>query len=318
MHDDDIKCFSGFYPGYIAEQAKLESRGRYLIIFDDGHVQYIRKRHMRRVCGDAEYIHPHGRKFRKFYLNYSRVTENYGPNTNMLQLLDAEVGKSYTVELFGRWEKAMVLQLDCKLIQIRFEKSKRIEWLLRGSPRLLVIWQHIVRNARFVDNSANICETSVVDLSVDSDDAADDDSNLNESTLLANPKREQRRYRTLNIGKTRRCSIPYRPHICSKECVEYAERNGIPNDLKANATMLVRPILMGWERKMDLSKFVYITPCGVTLRKIREVYRYLVATKSSLSIDCFTFDEHVDCLRTCQTVFRQEYILEDVSNRLFL
>lgn len=122
----------------------------------------------------------------------------------------------------------------------------------------------------------------------------------------------------MEIDNTRQDPKLYRLHKCSNECVKDAEKGGIPDRSKPNATMLVRPMLMGWERKMDDKKIVYTTPCGLIRGRMCDVNWYLVSTKSSLSIDCFTFDVHVDCLRTCQTVYDPKYILEDVSNQLFL
>jgi len=53
------------------------------------------------------------------------------------------------------------------------------------------------------------------------------------------------------------------------------------------------PLHLGWKRKSKSSKVIYITPCRIKLSKIKAVYKYLIKTKSKLSIDQFTFDKHV-------------------------
>lgn len=87
-------------------------------------------------------------------------------------------------------------------------------------------------------------------------------------------------------------------HKCGPQCVK-----GItftPDDLKGYSPLSI-PLLCGWNRQ--LCKFpkgkkvtLYQAPCGVRLRNMEELHKYLRITRSPMSVDLFDFDYWVHCL----------------------
>lgn len=110
---------------------------------------------------------------------------------------------------------------------------------------------------------------------------------------------------SLNInshsGQRENCKIQYHrtmfvPHkICCSECLK-------EEDLEKHKTKnpLWIPILMGWERQITKHRagnrrvVFYRAPCGRRLRNIVEVHRYLMETKSKLTVDLFCFDSFLN------------------------
>ncbi|KAF7994847.1 hypothetical protein HCN44_004319 [Aphidius gifuensis] len=90
----------------------------------------------------------------------------------------------------------------------------------------------------------------------------------------------------------------YVPHDCGPNCI-----NGIsytPDDLKGFSPLSI-PLLCGWNRQLcKYSKGkkveIYQAPCGLRLRNLEEVHKYLRVTKSTMSVDLFDFDHWVHCL----------------------
>ncbi|XP_039301848.1 histone-lysine N-methyltransferase eggless isoform X2 [Solenopsis invicta] len=84
----------------------------------------------------------------------------------------------------------------------------------------------------------------------------------------------------------------YVPHKCGPKCIRGIKVS--PDDLKRLSPLSI-PLLCGWHRqlcKFSKSKKVilYQTPCGIRLRNMEELHRYLRTTNSTLSVDLFDFD----------------------------
>ncbi|KAJ8687450.1 hypothetical protein QAD02_023244 [Eretmocerus hayati] len=101
-------------------------------------------------------------------------------------------------------------------------------------------------------------------------------------------------YQTQNKIKTKK----FVPHKCGPKCVESITFT--PDDLRGYSPLSI-PLLCGWNRQ--ICKFpkakkviVYQAPCGVRLRNMEELHRYLRITKCPMSVDLFEFDHWVHCL----------------------
>lgn len=90
----------------------------------------------------------------------------------------------------------------------------------------------------------------------------------------------------------------YVAHACGPKCVENISFT--PDDLRGYSPLSI-PLLCGWNRQT--SKFpkgkktiIYQAPCGVRLRNMEELHRYLRLTKCPMSVDLFEFEFWVHCL----------------------
>lgn len=81
-------------------------------------------------------------------------------------------------------------------------------------------------------------------------------------------------------------------HKCGSKCIKGIKVSH--DDLKGLSPLSI-PLLCGWHRQLcKFSKgkkvILYQTPCGVRLRNVEELHRYLRMTNSTLSVDLFDFD----------------------------
>ncbi|XP_012530724.1 histone-lysine N-methyltransferase eggless isoform X2 [Monomorium pharaonis] len=81
-------------------------------------------------------------------------------------------------------------------------------------------------------------------------------------------------------------------HKCGPKCIKSIKVS--PDDLKGLSPLSI-PLLCGWHRQLcKFSKgkkvILYQTPCGIRLRNMEELHRYLRITNSTLSVDLFDFD----------------------------
>ncbi|EFN63124.1 Histone-lysine N-methyltransferase eggless, partial [Camponotus floridanus] len=84
----------------------------------------------------------------------------------------------------------------------------------------------------------------------------------------------------------------YVSHKCGSKCIKNIKVSH--DDLKGLSPLSV-PLLCGWHRQLcKYSKgkkvIIYQAPCGVRLRNMEELHRYLRMTDSTLSVDLFDFD----------------------------
>ncbi|XP_055899559.1 histone-lysine N-methyltransferase SETDB1-like isoform X2 [Biomphalaria glabrata] len=89
--------------------------------------------------------------------------------------------------------------------------------------------------------------------------------------------------------------VTFKAHKCGPSCVD--ERVGLEK-FKGHSSLQI-PIMLGWERQVCKARpstkrfIVYRAPCGLRLRTIEEVDKYLYTTDSQLSIDLFCFDQEL-------------------------
>lgn len=84
----------------------------------------------------------------------------------------------------------------------------------------------------------------------------------------------------------------YVSHICGPKCVKNIKVSH--DDLKELSPLSV-PLLCGWHRQLckyskNKKVIIYQAPCGIRLRNMEELHRYLRMTDSILSVDLFDFD----------------------------
>lgn len=107
---------------------------------------------------------------------------------------------------------------------------------------------------------------------------------------------------SLTTGERRNVKIelkprqPFSPHTCCKDCLQGVIDD--PTKMKGRNALLI-PLLYGWERQLCKARpaakrlVTYRAPCGRRLRNIKETDTYLFRTDSLLTIDLFSFDQHL-------------------------
>ncbi|KAL7299254.1 hypothetical protein TKK_0007844 [Trichogramma kaykai] len=101
-------------------------------------------------------------------------------------------------------------------------------------------------------------------------------------------------YQTQNKIQTKK----YKIHNCSPECVKAISFT--PDDLRGYSPLSI-PLLCGWNRQLcrfpkGKQVILYQAPCGVRLRNMEELHKYLRITGCPMSVDLFEFDYWVHCL----------------------
>lgn len=212
----------------------------------------------------------------EFYDYYFRVSAD--------ETLDLDWHKTehkLKVELNGNWESAEIEEVSGSLFKVRFLDTNRFEWLYNRSPRIDKIWRTIHKDK----NLQKLCPTTTNVTSV----IDHDDKKINNEQL---PKK----------------GTKYFSHQCNNTCLA---ETGI-FDLNA----LLRPLETGWQRIRFDANIVYFSPCGILLSNHLDINDYLRKTKSKLGIDCFTFDENIDCRRLYNSFENGMQILVEVSQSL--
>ncbi|XP_014476372.1 PREDICTED: histone-lysine N-methyltransferase SETDB1 isoform X2 [Dinoponera quadriceps] len=109
-----------------------------------------------------------------------------------------------------------------------------------------------------------------------------------------NPPTEMKPSHSIVFYHTKRKYEPkkYVLHKCSSKCTKGIKVS--QDDLKGLPPLAI-PLLCGWHRQLcKFSKtkkvILYQAPCGIRLRNMEELHRYLRATGSTLSVDLFDFD----------------------------
>lgn len=280
-----------FYPGMLSDLKFMENDiWNYLVFFDDGHVQYVSSNDIRVVFGNygTKYVHSNAKRFYDYYFNAIRATKlgEIRPTKGDCQL---------RVFLNGEFESANVVEYNENkpgLVLLQYEKSRYAEWLYVGSPRLETVWMTINKNKilkRYHDANATLIEVS-------SDSEEEEDYKSPQKQPLPASARDPLQKRiTLypsslidNYKPTKRLD---RRHICGRNCVREFEQNG--QIFKYDP--LKRPVLAGWTRNIS-GLCQYVTPCGRSFTTIEATHKYLINTKSKLTVDCFSFSPNIDCM----------------------
>lgn len=282
---------AAFYPGILSEHKFMENDiWTYLVFFDDGHVQYVSSNDIRVVFGNygTKYVHSNAKRFYDYYFNAVRTTK-------LSEVRPTKSNSTLRVFLNGEFETADVVDYDENkpgLVLLQYEKSRYAEWLYVGSPRLESVWTRINKNKklkRYHDANATLIEVS-------SDSEEEEDYRSPQKKPLPATARDPLQKRitiqpsTLieNWMPTKRLD---RRHICGRSCVRHFEQN--QQIFKYDP--LKRPILAGWTRNVS-GLCQYVTPCGRSFTTIEATHKYLINTKSKLTIDCFSFSPNIDCM----------------------
>ncbi|XP_014205106.1 histone-lysine N-methyltransferase eggless [Copidosoma floridanum] len=101
-------------------------------------------------------------------------------------------------------------------------------------------------------------------------------------------------YQTQNKIQTKK----FVPHRCGPKCVESISFT--PDELRGYSPLSI-PLLCGWNRQFcrfpkGKKIIFYQAPCGVRLRNMEELHKYLRKTNCPMSVDLFEFDFWVHCL----------------------
>jgi len=108
--------------------------------------------------------------------------------------------------------------------------------------------------------------------------------------------------------------IKYRKHECSNLCVALTSYN---YDSTRTINMLTIPLHFGFSRHLTIfdkcqKDIVYKSPCGLTIRNIKEMLEYLIVTKSTMTIDQFDFNFWVNPFAEYK-IIKSVQFLEDIS-----
>ncbi|KAE9529074.1 hypothetical protein AGLY_012028 [Aphis glycines] len=106
-------------------------------------------------------------------------------------------------------------------------------------------------------------------------------------------------------------------HKCNYSCVNWTNYN---LNKTASMCMLAIPLYFGFKRHITnvngVQKSVtYETPCGVHIQNIEDMMRYLMITKSKMTIDQFDFDSDIDPLAKFRFL-KPIMFLDDISEGL--
>lgn len=307
---------SAFYAGILSCEWK-ESNGRYsyLIFFDDGIVQYVKNSNIRVVFGNygKRYVHENAKKFYGYY--FDRV------KTKRMMEVVCVPRKKIMAFLNDRLELAEVIEYNKDkwrgLVLLLFLKSNQAEWLYTGSPRIEKIWKLIHKDKQM--KQYHQAHETLIEVSSDSETEEQCDSQSPQKKPLPIDAKDPKQKTIIlaphqlidDYKETRKVD---RKHSCGKSCVRDFEKN--PQIYEYDP--LKRPLLAGWTRKVTAT-CSYIAPCGKPFSKpfntLETIYKYLRKTRSKLTIDCFTFSTHIECMKEVISYngTNSQHFLNDVS-----
>ncbi|XP_033645553.1 uncharacterized protein LOC117304991 isoform X2 [Asterias rubens] len=141
--------------GIVAELPLCFNKGRYLVFFDDGCVQYMSLKKVHLVYEVSynvwEDVPERYTEFIKEYL------EKY-PERPMVRL---HRGQCIKTEAKGVWWRAKVQEVDGSLVNMHFPSSDRLEWIYRGSPRMEPLHREL-ETAKYLRESGRLIAGSSV------------------------------------------------------------------------------------------------------------------------------------------------------------
>lgn len=279
-----------FYAGIVSNHKFIEKGIWYhLIFFDDGHVQHVPIGDIRVVFGNdgLKYVHSKTQRFYDYYFN--------GVKKATLIELKLKPNERVSVFLNGEFELATVEDCDPKrpgLVLLQYQKSRYAEYIYVGSPRFKRIWTSINKNKKleqYHDANATLIEVS-------SDSEEEEDYHSPQKQALPSNARDPLQKvvmlkPSLLIDNYKPSKKLDRRHICGTDCVQEFEKN----DKIFEFDPLKRPLLAGWKRNIT-GLCHYVAPCGRSFNTIEALYKYLITTKSKLTVDCFTFSTNIECM----------------------
>ncbi|XP_068203468.1 histone-lysine N-methyltransferase eggless-like isoform X1 [Palaemon carinicauda] len=330
----NLAMSGSFYVGVLAEIPTAANKYRYLVFFDDGYAQYVHHNDIRVVTEASaspwDDVSSDSREFIREYLQMY-------PERPMVRLQKHNFVKT---EYNGRWWRAQVMEVDGSLVRMFFPVDCRSEWIYRGSTRLSPLFNkkiHIQAQAEQFKTirrrTAWLPGRAIVEYGTFGQGHDAEPLNQGERRAVAkkstvsrasSPPREiQFRVEQESRGFTNKHTlqeqiIKYRRHVCCSKCLRQGGNSMLEHK---DVSPLLHPIIQGWSRLVVKQKrkaitkneIYYVTPCGLRLRNIEEVSRYIVNTESNLEIDCFTFETGIEISHEWEP-FKKILFIEDITD----
>lgn len=293
-----------FYPGFIAEKPTPANNYRYLVFFDNGCACYIAIDNVYLAYWNGvDILTLAPQKMADFLRQYF----NDFPARKMVKF---QVGDKIIVSLGSEWVKGYVEKIDCNTVQIFFKGPGVKQWLYRGSPRLYLLSQQASlqtsqakgrsRAIRKITDQRDVRFGKMSRPFVHHTSTEEDEEN---DIFLLRSERKLKERDPLLEQPSRAVQVPripvrkFRPKLfnphrsCHPLCLSSVDEKLIET---RDVNPFQLPILYGWERATGkvcgkFERVFYTAPCGRRLRSIEEVYFYLTAVRSELSIDLFSF-----------------------------
>lgn len=296
-----------------------------MIFFDVGFVQYRKHNDIRLVVRETNSsdvwkdVDLNCREFIKNYL------EKY-PERQMVKLTNQH---SVRAEYQNEWQTAKVLEVDASLVKLYFNDFKHSEWIYRGSSRLYNIFEKQSKSEKGIrlrqSGLAYLKKPFVEFTSVEEEPSrllakgvarksTSKNSTLGEGTQKCNKTKAVTKVIDIILPKSIPNPIKYRKHKCNPKCIAWTSYS---YDRTRKIGMLAIPLHFGFVRYLVLFNntqkcILYKTPCGVTVRNMKQMLEYLVATKSTMTIDQFDFNSWVKPFAEYK-VMKSVQFLNDIS-----
>lgn len=275
-----------------------------MIFFDNGYFRYKHHQDIRLVARrlTIQVWNDVDQDFKEFIKSY---LEKY-PERQMVRLNNQH---SVRAVHQNQWQIAKVLEVDASLVKLYFPDVKHSEWLYRGSSRLYNIFEKQkksekgirLRQSGLAYLNKPFVEFTSVEEEPSSRSVARKSTNKGTITTLNDetPKHttdSNIAYMVIDLKLP--LSVPepikFTKHQCNHSCVEWTAYN---YDKTRTISMLSIPLYFGFIRYLVLNgsqrNILYKTPCGKVLRNMNQMFGYLIATKSTMTIDLFDFNSWV-------------------------
>ncbi|XP_049838962.1 uncharacterized protein LOC126284229 isoform X1 [Schistocerca gregaria] len=325
-----------YYSGVIAEPPKSINRYRYLIFFDNGGSQYVKHEDIRLVVESSQNV------WEDVHIEIREFVQNYLEKYPEKALLKVQEGQDVRTEWNRRWYNAKVLEVDASLAQMSFPPyGKHVEWIYRGSARFYPLFEahnrtckeQFARSKAFARKRGDpyiqytLKEEEELDKEIKDDCEAvtEDFEPTHRSTARKSTSQITPQYPRLSssVKAPKRIFYPcysqvtYSTHKCKPSCLVIGSSEKDFSSYRNLLSHLSEPMLHGWTReKVKHSDYVsvyYRAPCKRRLRNIEELHKYLLLTKSKLTVDQFDFDHWVRCFT--EGINEKYFIkIEDISH----
>ena len=247
--------YKRFVPGVIGEKLSKYNNQRYLVFFDYGPVHYVTPEEVREVLESSEKVwndvHENLRLFIFEYLQSQTKRQR--------ALLNVRPNQQLPVERRGAWSKAVVIEIDCSLVKMRFREDNNVEWIYRGSKRLGPLYN---QGSRKENMNARRNDPNISYITID-DDEFDQTSMEQENEVAERSEKSQTARKSTSMGTRNKMSVgPLQP-ASSTQASSGANQPIILND---NNIYLEEP--------KQITKFRHFTP------------RANIASKKYVAHDC--------------------------------
>jgi len=288
----------------VAKPPTSMNKHRYLIFYDNGDPAYVERTDIAVLVEQPanvwEDVEAGGRELIREYLRQY-------PGVPTLDSLS--VGQQVKAEMDGKWWMTEVLELDCKLVLLRFDKKdNHSEWLFLGSTRL---------GPLFANKEANKERKALMDMHQTGlllDHKIEEKPNVEEPKLSSTTGRMVAKKSSSNRKIERKSSLElewesegsifqvsmntryrgtFTEHTCSNVCISSCQY--LEDEWRGTNPLLI-PLMLGWDRQIamhnnrGLRKVFYLAPCGRRLSTLQDIHKYIAVTGLKLEMDFFNFD----------------------------